>query len=89
LDSGGSSGPCFLPGAQGSDAATCVVGSDCQPGQVCVVAEGCFCTANGRCFDLACDGGLSSPGCAQSVCTGIGATADADGGTISCFVEGC
>lgn len=87
---GGNSGPCFMPFGQGVDAAACLLGSECHPGQVCVVAEGCFCTPRGLCFDDPCDGGLSSTSCAQSLCAPTSpGFVDVDAGTVQCLVEGC
>ena len=79
-----------MPFGQGVDAAACTVSTQCQPGQVCVVAEGCFCTPRGLCFDDPCDGGLSSTTCAGALCSPTFASSiDVDGGVVQCFVEGC
>jgi hypothetical protein len=85
----GSSGPCFLPQGEGADAATCLVAADCHHGQICVVAEGCFCTSSGRCFDDPCDGGLSTS--CQGLCSypSSPSSVDEDAGAAYCFVEGC
>src|SRR5580692_1427152 len=39
---------CFFDGLEGLDA-SCAVGSDCRPGQACLVATGCLCSSEGRC----------------------------------------
>jgi hypothetical protein len=84
-----SGGPCFLDQGEGADAAACLVGADCHRGQICVVAEGCFCTASGRCFDDPCDGGLSSS-CQRLCAYPSNATSiDEDAGAVHCWVEGC
>lgn len=90
IDSGiGPTGPCGWSGLNGLDA-SCGVGADCHPGQVCLVAEGCFCAPQGRCIDSPCDAGLSSPSCASTTCNqALSGNADPDAGTITCFVEGC
>jgi hypothetical protein len=82
-------GPCGWSGLAGLDAA-CAVGSDCPTGQVCLVAEGCFCASEGRCFEPSCEGGVLSTACAESTCrAALSGSADPDAGVISCFVSGC
>jgi hypothetical protein len=84
-------GTCGWGGFADLDASTpCALGSDCHPGQICIVAEGCFCTSEGRCIDQPCDGGVLSMSCAESVCRqAISGTALPDAGVINCFVSGC
>jgi hypothetical protein len=88
-DSGPVSPPCGWIGLTGLDA-SCATGSDCHAGQACVVAEGCFCSSEGRCIDRPCDGGALSTECAETVChSAISGSANPDAGIISCFVSGC